>query len=98
MKGGRFCWGVTLNRRVKFKILGLSGENPILIPHKKHPEECAWSEYCNNFERIQREYIFFQSNKYTACKVKDGKEVAKSLMVLNLHNYPSLSKYEVFKE
>ena len=27
--------------------------------------------------------IFFQSNKFTACEVKDGKEVAKSLMVFN---------------
>ena len=58
MKGGRICWGVTLKRRVKFKILGLSGENPILIPHKKYPEECAWSEFCNNFEKSQRERIF----------------------------------------
>ena len=30
------------------------------------------------------ESIFFQNNKFTACKVKDGKEVASSLMILNL--------------
>ena len=30
------------------------------------------------------ESIFFQSNKSTACKVKDEKEVANSLMVFNL--------------
>ena len=34
-----------------------------------------------------RESIFLQSNKFTACKVRDGKEEAKSLMVFNLHKY-----------
>ena len=33
-----------------------------------------------------RESIFFQSNKFTACKVRDRREVAKSLMVFNLPN------------
>ena len=32
------------------------------------------------------ESIFFQSNIFTACKVKDGNDAAKSLMVLNLLN------------
>ena len=68
---------------MRFKILGMS-ESPILIFHKKHPEECTWSEYCNNFEKSEREYIFFQSNKFAACKVRDGKGEAKSLIVLNL--------------
>ena len=44
-----FWWGVTSNRRVRFKILGMSGESPILIPHRKYLEKFAWSEYCNNF-------------------------------------------------
>ena len=26
----------------------------ILIPHKKHPEECAWSDYCYNFEKSDK--------------------------------------------
>ena len=30
--------------------------------------------------------IFFQSNKFTACKIKDGIKVANSLMVFNLLN------------
>ena len=30
------------------------------------------------------ESIFFQSNKFTACKIKDGKKVANYLMVFNL--------------
>ena len=34
-----------------------------------------------------RESIFLQSNKFTACKVRDGKEEAKSLMVFNLYKY-----------
>ena len=79
-----FQWGGTSNRGVRFKILEMS-ESPILIRHKKHPEECAWSEYCNNFEKSVRECIFFQSNKFTACKVRNGKGVAKSLMVFDLH-------------
>ena len=78
-----FWWGVTSNRRVRSKVLGMS-ENPILIPPEKNAKECAWSEYCNNFEKSEREYIFFRSNKFTACKVRDGKGVAKSLMVFIL--------------
>ena len=58
--------------------------NPILIPHKKHLEEGAWFEYCNDFEKSGKEYIFFQSNKFTACKVRNEKGVAKSFMVFNL--------------
>ena len=44
-----FWWRVTSNRRVRFKILGISGEIPILIPHTKYLEKFDWSEYCNNF-------------------------------------------------
>ena len=78
-----FQGGGTSNRGVRLKILEMS-ESPILIRHKKHPEECAWSEYCNNFEKGEREYIFFQSSKFTTCKVSDGKGVPKPLMVFNL--------------
>ena len=34
-------------------------------PHKKHPEECTWSDYCNDFEKS--ESIFFHYNKFTTC-------------------------------
>ena len=44
-----FWWRVTSNRRVRFKILGMSGESPILIPYRKYLEKFDWSEYCNNF-------------------------------------------------
>ena len=54
----------------------------ILIPYKKHPEECAWSDYCNNFGKSDSNFL--QSNKFTACKVRHGKEVAKSLLAFNL--------------
>ena len=53
-----FWWRVTSNGRVMFKILGMSGEGPILISRKKHPEECAWSDYCNNFEKSVRDSLF----------------------------------------
>ena len=51
-------------------------------------------EYCNNFEKSETEYIFFQSNKFTACKVRDGKGVAKSLIVFYLRKiiYPFKNK------
>ena len=60
------------------------------VRHKKYPEKGAWSEYCNNFEKSEREYIFFQSNKFTAFKVRDGKEVTKSLTVFNLRKISHL--------
>ena len=76
-------WGVTSRRQVRFKILDMS-ESPIRIPYKKHPEDCARPEYCINFGKSVREYIFYQSNKFTACKVRDGKGAAKFLMLFNL--------------
>ena len=55
-----FWWGVTSKRRVRFKILGMTEESPILITHKKHPEEFAWSglNTVTILKRV-REYIFF---------------------------------------
>ena len=35
--------------------------------------------------KIVREIIYFQTNKFVTCKVRDGKEMAKCLMVFNLH-------------
>ena len=59
-----FQWGVTSNRRVRFKILGMS-DSPMLIPHKKHPEKCAWSEYCDNFEKSERVYFLSKQQIYS---------------------------------
>ena len=36
-------------------------------------EACARSDYWNNFEKSKRKIVFFQSNKVTACKVRDKK-------------------------
>ena len=30
---------------------------------KKHSEEYAWSEYCNNFEKSERERVYFLSKQ-----------------------------------
>ena len=74
-------WGLTSKRRVRFKILGMS-ESPILIPHKNILGSVLGLNTAIILKRV-REYIFFQSNKFTVCKVRDGKGVAKSLMVFN---------------
>ena len=29
----------------------------ILILDRKHPEECALSDYCDNFEKSERDYL-----------------------------------------
>ena len=44
-------------------------------------------------ERVS-ENIFFQCNKFMACKIKDEKELTNSLMVFNVLNiiHPSLCK------
>ena len=56
----KFCFRVTSNRMVSVKILGMSRERslvPSLVanPDPENPEECAWSDYCNNFEISERE-------------------------------------------
>ena len=50
--------------------------------------------------KIVSESIYFQSNIFIGCKVKDGKEVAQSLMVLNLLKiiHPFQGIYRVQKE
>ena len=44
--------------------------------------ESAWSAYLMILKRVG-DNIFFQSNKFTACKVKDEKQVANSLMAFS---------------
>ena len=34
----------------------------ILTPYKKYPEECAWSDYCNNFEKRERVFSVKATN------------------------------------
>ena len=47
------------------------------------------------------ESIFFQSNKFTACKIKDEKEVANSLMAFNLlkiiHSFQGKKNLRTFR-
>ena len=40
----KFLTESDINQRVTFKVFGMSQESPILIPHKIHPGECAWSD------------------------------------------------------
>ena len=49
--------GSDIQQKNEVQNFGMN-ESPILIPHKKHPEECAWPEYCNDFEKIERQSIF----------------------------------------
>ena len=37
----------------------------ILILDRKHPEECAWSDYFDNFEKSEREYLLSKQQIYS---------------------------------
>ena len=55
------------NRRGKLKLLGLQGDPPPHFPHLvRHPD---LPMVC-----LLTVMIFFQSKKFTACKIKDEKE------------------------
>ena len=71
------------NRKRRYKILGsLSARNPDL-PIRKALRSVLGLLSAVTLKRVSAS-IFSQSNKFPACKVKYGKEVAKSLMVFNL--------------
>ena len=61
---------------------------PPLVANPDHPVKNALESFLGLITEIilkkVREIFFFQSNKCTACKVRDGKEDAKSLRVFNL--------------
>ena len=62
--------------------MGPPSETPSLkgnsdLPISKALESVLGLLTAMNFKRVS-ESTFFQSNKFTACKVKDGKEAAKS--------------------
>ena len=48
-----------------------------MIPH----EECAWFDYCNNFEKSIGERVFSVKATNLQHARLDEKEIAKSLMV-----------------
>ena len=101
-RGTQFFGGMMSKKREKFKLSGLQKDAP-LAPisslggtswsfHKENPEEGAWSAYCNDFEKSEWEY-FFQSNKFTAFKLKDEKKVDKFFDgIQSTEDYPSISR------
>ena len=86
--------GVISNRRRKFKLLVLQGDPLLQIPpsvwHPNPPIRKTLGRLTVIILKRVSESIFFQSNKFTTCKVKDEKEVTNSLMACNLLNivYP----------
>ena len=88
--------GVIPNGRGRFEILDVRLDPPHVPPLKENPD-LPISKTLRSvlglltvmiLKRVS-ESIFFQSNKFTVCKVRDGKE-AKCLMVFNLYKiiYP----------
>ena len=84
-----FLVGVIFKRRVKLKLLGLQVNLPILslvenpnLPIRKTQKFLGLLTII--ILKRMSESIFFQSTKFTACKVKDEKEEANSLMEFNL--------------
>ena len=80
------------NRRAKVKLLDLQGELSLpqfllLMEHLdfliRKSLRMVLSMLTVMILKQVSETIFFQSNKSTVCKVKDGKQVANSLMVFN---------------
>ena len=84
--------GVIFNSSWKFKLLGLQreplGKFPSLVGHPNLPIEKPLRRVLGLLTIIilkrVSENIFFQSIKFTTCKVKDEKEVTNSLIALNL--------------
>ena len=87
-------WGVTSNRMVRFKVQNFGhtvGEPSPVRPLVANPD----APIKNNLRSVlglitviilksMKESFFFQRNTFTACNVRDGKEVTKSLMIFNL--------------
>ena len=90
----KFWWGVISNRRGSFKLVDLQGDPPPDslpyvglpdLPIRKTLRRVLGLFTAMILKRVS-EIIYFQSNKFTTCKVKDKKEVANSLMAFNLPN------------
>ena len=90
--GLNFLVGVISNRRGKPTFLSLQGHPlPQLPPLVGHPNLAIRKTLrrvlgllCVIILKKGNESIFFQSSKFTACKVKHQEEVANSVMVFNL--------------
>ena len=73
------------NRRGKLKLLGLQGDPPPHFPRLVgHPDLPMWKTL--RVVGLLTVMIFFQSKKFTACKIKDEKDetIFCILMVFNL--------------
>ena len=88
----RLLSGGDIQQKGKVHIFGLAGKSPTQFPPiVGHPDLPIWKTlvrvpgpFTVMILKGVSEDIFFQSNKFTACKVKDGKEVTNILMVFNL--------------
>ena len=93
-----FWWGWSLTDR--FTILAMRRDHPILshygqsLPPIRSTMRSVLGLFTILILKRMWESISFQSNKFTACTVKDGKEVAKSFMLFNLYKilHPFQSK------
>ena len=86
--GGTFSVGLISNKSKRFKLLDMSGELPPIMRSLDLPiKKTLRSELGLVTEMILKrvnESIFFQNNKFAVFKVKNGKQVAGTLIVFNL--------------
>ena len=83
--------GNDIQQKGKVQIFGLAGRPPQFSTLVRHPDLCIKKPLIRVFGLLTvmilkrvNESVFFQSNKFTACRVNDGREVANYLMVFNL--------------
>ena len=84
--GGTFSVGLISNRSKRFRFLDMSGELPPImrnLPIKKTLRNELGLVTVMILKRVN-ESIFFQNNKFAIFKVKNGKQVAGTLIVFNL--------------
>ena len=101
-KGGfKVLVGGDIQQKGKLQTYGLAGRaNTQLLPLVGHPDlpiRKTLRRVLGLFDAMilkrVTESIYFQSNKFTTCKVKDEKEVVNSLMVIqSTEDYPSISR------
>ena len=90
-RGTHFFGGRNIQQKGKVQTVWLAGRSPQFprlvedpdLPIRKTLKRVLGLLTVMILKRVS-ESIFFQSNKFTACKVKDEKEVANSLMAFNL--------------
>ena len=93
-RGLNFLVGVISNRRGEFRLLVLQVDpppSPIILPFLWYPNlpitkslRIVLILFTVMILKKVSESILFQSNKFTACKVKYEKDVANSWMACNL--------------